>query len=122
MDISAHNLSEASAKGTSSERRLVFRIHPKLREDCSPAILPFSSTTTGTLRSASVKAAVNPTMPPPMMTTVVACGKLVAGLIIGFMIGAIGTVLLMAYYWPILMVTVSALEAPLNAVTSISTL
>lgn len=68
---------------------LVFRTQPRLRDDCSAAIRPFSRTTTEILRSARVSAAVRPMIPPPIMTTEAAGGNtvdVVTGAIVGAMV------------------------------------
>lgn len=73
--ICAHKRSAARASGMSAACLLVFRTQPRLRDDCSAAIRPFSRTTTEILRSARVSAAVRPMIPPPIMTTEAAGGK-----------------------------------------------
>ena len=66
---------DSSISGISRTSRAWMRIQPQFREDCSPAIRPFSQSTTGTPHSASMSAAVTPTTPPPMTTTSAASGS-----------------------------------------------
>ena len=65
----------SSMSGISRRLRRSFRIQPQFRDDCSPPILPFSQSTTGVPRSASQRAALTPTMPPPITTTSVRTGR-----------------------------------------------
>src|SRR5215203_808421 len=74
--------------GRSTGGLITLRTQPRLREDCSPAIFPFSTTTTGTPRSARHSAVDRPTIPPPMTTTLVWLGQL-ANVSTGSILGAI---------------------------------
>src|SRR5258708_4517144 len=72
--MSRHNRRLCTIRGISRASRPAWRHHPQFRLDCSQAIYPFSQSTTGIPRLASVSAAKVPIMPPPMTTTLVAAG------------------------------------------------
>ena len=55
------------------------RTQPQFRPDCSPAIWPFSQSTTSIPFLARNQAVDTPTMPPPMMTTSAAAGTASGG-------------------------------------------
>ena len=61
--------------GSSRGSRPCWRHQPQFRDDCSPAICPFSNKATGIPRSASVRAAETPIIPPPMIATSVSLGS-----------------------------------------------
>ncbi len=61
--------------GISRGSRTILRHQPQLRLDCSPAMWPFSTSTTETPRCARNKAADVPMMPPPMTTISARAGR-----------------------------------------------
>ncbi len=72
--ISGHSRNASIASGISRGSRPILRHQPQLRLDCSPAMWPFSHSTTGTPLRARKNAVQVPMMPPPITTTPVRGG------------------------------------------------
>src|SRR5277367_1941509 len=66
------------ASGISRGSRPILRAQPQLRLDCSPAMWPFSHSTTGMPLRARKNAVLVPMMPPPTTTTPVRAGSSVS--------------------------------------------
>src|SRR5579884_2598865 len=69
-----HNRRLSMISGISRGSRAILRHQPQLRLDCSPAMCPFSHSTTETPFSARNRAVLTPMMPPPMTTTSACAG------------------------------------------------
>src|SRR5215471_4180792 len=73
--ISGHSRNASIASGISRGSRPILRHQPQLRLDCSPAMWPFSHSTTGMPLRARKNAVQVPMMPPPITTTEVRAGS-----------------------------------------------